>query len=93
MNIEIEFNGSKFSIPEENSVSLVSEIQKNRWRGKRNHILADLDIEFLRAIEENSDGKKQEIIDKKNTLRDITKTEMPLTIDEILNFWPDILKY
>jgi len=92
MNIEIKFDGSKFSIPEENSVSLVSEIQKNRWRGKRNHILADLDIEFLRAIEENSDGKKQEIIDKKNTLRDITKTEMPLTIDEILNFWPDILK-
>lgn len=91
MNIEIEFNGAKFSIPEENSVSLVSEIQKNRWRGKRNHILADLDIQFLRAIEENDDVKKQEIINKKNTLRDITKTEMPLTIDEILNFWPDIL--
>jgi hypothetical protein len=91
MNIEIEFDGSKFSIPEENSVSLVSEIQKNRWRGKRNHILADLDIQFLRAIEENDDVKKQEIINKKNTLRDITKTEMPLTIDEILNFWPDIL--
>ncbi len=92
MNIEIEFDGSKFSIPEENSVSVVKEIQKNRWRGKRKHILNNLDVEFLRAIEENDDVKKQEVIAQKNILRNITETEMPPTIDEILNFWPDILK-
>ena len=92
MNIEIEYDGFKLPIPEENSVSFVIEIQKNRWRGKRKHILGNLDIEFLRSIEENNDSKKQEIIAQKNILRNITNTKMPSTIDEILNFWPDILK-
>ena len=92
MNIKIQYNGFESIIPKENSIAYVIELQKNRWRQKRKDIFSELDIQFIRAIEEDDDAKKQEVISQKNILRNITEIEMPNTLDEILNFWPDILK-
>lgn len=57
-NIEINFDIAK-------------EITKHRLREERKPLLAQQDVEFLKAIEINKDTT--EIIKEKNRLRDITK--------------------
>lgn len=52
------------------------EIQKDRWRAARKLAMADLDIAFMKALEQNDEAKLAEIAQKKQELRDITKTDL-----------------
>lgn len=82
----------EIEVDDDKAVHIAKEIQKNRWRNKRESIFKKLDIDFLISIEDNNEEKKSEISSLKKELRSVTELEMPSTIDEILNFWPDILK-
>jgi len=68
-------------------------IQKDRWRNARKPLLEKLDVEFLKAIETNNTAKQQEIISKKQQLRDVTNTDLSniSTLDQLKNVWPSIL--
>ena len=92
MNVEIKFDGESISVPEEISLSFSKEVQKNRWRAKRKPLLQNLDIEFMKAIETDNKEEISRIAGIKNELRNVTELEMPETVDEIMKFWPDILK-
>ena len=66
------------------------EIYRDKLRYLRKAKLAALDIKFMQALE-NSESVS-EISKKKQELRDITKIELPSTVEELSNFLPDILK-
>jgi hypothetical protein len=69
------------------------EIQKNRWRTARKPILEKLDTQFMRAVETGDTAKQQQIATQKQTLRDVTTTDLSsvTTPEELKNVWPDIL--
>lgn len=89
---ENEFDIIEIDVEDDKATYIAKEIQKNRWRNKRASIFKKLDIDFLISIEDNNEEKKNEISSLKKQLRFVTELEMPNTPDEILNFWPDILK-
>lgn len=49
-----------------------AEIKKDMLRAERQPLLADLDIQMMRAIETSDTVKQSEILAKKQVLRDIT---------------------
>jgi hypothetical protein len=61
-------------------------------RNDREIKFKNLDKEFMIALETGDQEKMEEIKSKKQQLRDITKTELPDTIEELIEFYPDILK-
>ena len=69
------------------------EIQKNRWRTARKPILEKLDTQFMRAVETGDTAKQQQIATQKQSLRDVTTTDLSsvTTPEELKNVWPDIL--
>ena len=69
------------------------EIQKNRWRTARIPILEKLDTQFMRAVETGDTAKQQQIATQKQSLRDVTTTDLSsvTTPEELKNVWPDIL--
>ena len=69
------------------------EIQKNRWRNARKPILEKLDTQFMRAVETGDTSKQQQIATQKQSLRDVTTTDLSsvTTPEELKNVWPDIL--
>ena len=48
------------------------EIKKDMLRADRQPLLAELDVQMLRAIEASDSAKQAEILAKKQALRDIT---------------------
>jgi len=69
------------------------EIQKNRWRTARKPILEKLDTQFMRAVETGDTSKQQQIATQKQSLRDVTTTDLSsvTNTEELKNVWPDIL--
>lgn len=69
------------------------EIQKNRWRTARKPILEKLDTQFMRAVETGDTTKQQQIATQKQSLRDVTTTDLSsvTNTEELKNVWPDIL--
>ena len=69
------------------------EIQKNRWRTARKPILEKLDTQFMRAVETGDTAKQQQIATQKQSLRDVTTTDLSsvTNTEELKNVWPDIL--
>ena len=69
------------------------EIQKNRWRTARKPILEKLDTQFMRAVETGDTAKQQQIATQKQSLRDVTTTDLSsvTTPEELKNVWSDIL--
>ena len=69
------------------------EIQKNRWRTARKPILEKLDTQFMRAVETGDTSKQQQIVTQKQSLRDVTTTDLSsvTNTEELKNVWPDIL--
>lgn len=68
------------------------EIHKDTIRAARQPLLEELDVQFQRALE--TGAKTDDIVAKKQALRDITKDPELLTADNpeaIKAFWPDIL--
>jgi hypothetical protein len=66
------------------------EIVKNKMRAKRIPLLAALDIEYQRATETTDQTKIQEIVAKKNVLRDITEMDFSSAtdLDSLKALWP-----
>ena len=83
----LKISGRKLTIDPEKA----KEIQRNAWREARAKKLAELDVEFMRALETDDAEKIKEIGEKKQALRDVTKlplSKVPATIKET---WPNIL--
>lgn len=71
------------------------EIHLDNLREIRKPILESLDVEFSKAVEENNEAAKFDIVSKKNKLRDVTKLPQILnskTPEELKSFIPEILK-
>jgi len=67
------------------------EIWKNKFRETRKPILENLDIEYMKALEDNNVAKQQEIASMKQQLRDVTAVELPDNLEDLKNTWPSIL--
>jgi hypothetical protein len=67
------------------------EIWKNKFRETRKPILEKLDVEYMRALENNDTEKQQEIASRKQQLRDVTAVELPDNLEDLKNTWPSIL--
>jgi len=72
------------------------EIQKNKLRAERAPLLAQLDVEFMRAMESGDAAVLEKISEKKQLLRDVTKHKAILdasSVDELkLVSLDDLLK-
>lgn len=68
------------------------ELQRNKWRQARKILLEKLDVEFMRALENGDILNQKRIADKKQELRDVTKTPMIDDLNTILLTWPNLLK-
>ncbi|NBR25354.1 MAG: hypothetical protein EBU08_16565 [Micrococcales bacterium] len=67
-------------------------IWKDKWREVRKPLLASLDIEFMKAVENGNSQKQAEIASKKQALRDVTLIEIVgNTPEEIKAVWPSVL--
>jgi len=73
------------------NIDKTKEIWLNYYRTARTPLLEKLDLEYMRADEAEDLELKKEIASKKQALRDVTKTELPDTLEEIKNTWPEIL--
>ena len=73
------------------NISKAKEIWLNHYRAARTPLLAALDLEYMRADEQDNLELKKEIAAKKQALRDVTKTELPDDLEGIKNTWPEIL--
>ena len=61
------------------------EIWKEKLRAERKPLLESLDVEFLRAMEENRTKDMESIVKEKQKLRDITKrVDAAMTIQGIM---------
>jgi hypothetical protein len=74
------------------NIEKAKAIHLDKFREARIYILAKLDLDYMRADEQGDLELKKEIASKKQVLRDITKTELPDTLEGIKNTWPEILK-
>lgn len=74
------------------NIEKAKEIQKNKFRQARKPILENLDIEYIKVLETGDIQKQQEIITKKQALRDVTNISLPNDLQGIKNTWPNILE-
>lgn len=73
------------------NTSKAKEIQLNKFREARIPLLQQLDVEFMRAIEQQNTDQQQKIIEQKQALRDVTKIMLPESPNHIKKMWPKIL--
>ncbi len=76
------------------NVEIAKETFKTHIRNARNELFPDLDIQYIRALESGNESKVQEIIEKKEVLRNITNMNLDdvTTLSELKAKWPvDIL--
>ena len=73
------------------NISKAKEVWLNYYRTARTPLLAALDVDFMRAVESGNVDLQKQIASKKQALRDITKTNLPNTLEEIKATWPEIL--
>lgn len=72
---------------------LAKDVWKNQWRKARIEKFKSLDIEFMKALEENNKKKLADISEQKVLLRDVTELDIDgNTPEEIKAVWPEILK-
>ena len=77
------------------NIEKAKEIKKDMLRAERAPILADLDVQFIRAVEAGDTALQAEIAAKKQALRDVTKAQEitdATTLEELKEFVPDVLK-
>ena len=72
-------------------IELAKDIQRDKWREARAPKLAALDVEYIRAMEQEDPVRQSEIASKKQALRDVTSTPLPDDIEGIKETWPSIL--
>jgi hypothetical protein len=75
-------------------VEIAKETFKTHIRNARNELFPDLDVQYMRALESDSQTKAQEIVAKKQILRNLTEMDLSdvSTLSELKDKWPaDIL--
>lgn len=72
------------------NISKAKEIKINHMRVLRKPKLADLDVQFMIAIENGEDTSS--IVAKKQELRDVTNLLLPDDITQLKTFLPECLK-
>lgn len=74
-------------------LEMAKGIQRDRWRAARTPKLAQLDLDYMRALETNDTVKMAEIVVQKQALRDVTTTDLSgITVAELESIWPEILR-
>lgn len=73
------------------NIDKAKKIHLDKFRAARNPKLAALDVDYMKAIEVEDHEAASAIAVKKQELRDITKIELPDSLPEIKETWPDIL--
>ena len=77
------------------NIEKAKEIKKDMLRADRAPLLAQLDVEFIRAVEAGDAVKQAEIAAKKQALRDVTKAQeiaQATTLEELKVFVPEVLR-
>jgi hypothetical protein len=84
-----------YDFDQENGYKINIQRCKDFWlfnfRKVRTSLLQELDIDFMRAVESKDENKQSEISQKKQQLRDVTLIDLPNTLMELKNTWPEIL--
>lgn len=71
-------------------INKAKDVWKNKIREKRKPVLEQLDIDFVKAQEQDNDTTS--IVSDKNTLRDLpSQVDTATTVDEIKAVWNDML--
>jgi hypothetical protein len=73
------------------NIDKAKAIHRDKFRAARTPLLAKLDVDYMKAIEVEDSVAASAIAVKKQELRDVTKIELPSTLPEIKEVWPDIL--
>lgn len=68
------------------------EAHRKNLRLLRQPLLDKLDVDYQRADEQDNKALKQQIAAKKQALRDVTKLQLPVALDDLKAFIPEILK-
>lgn len=72
-------------------IAACKAIHLDKFRTARAPKLQKLDVDYMKAIEVEDHVKAAEIAVQKQELRDVTKTPLPDTLEEIKAVWPEIL--
>lgn len=73
------------------NIDKAKALHLDKFREARKPILSKLDVDYMKAIETEDSVKAAEIAVQKQELRDVTKTVLPDTLEEIKAVWPEIL--
>jgi hypothetical protein len=87
------FNAYEFH-PEQGAevnIDKAKAIHLDKFRAARSPKLSALDVQYMRALEVEDSVRAAEIAVQKQELRDVTKTPLPDTLEEIKAVWPEIL--
>ena len=74
------------------NIEKAKDLKRNQFRQARKPMLEQLDVQYMRAVESSNTALKKSIAAKKQQLRDVTSIDLPDDADELVNFWPDVLK-
>jgi hypothetical protein len=74
------------------NIEKAKAIHLDKFRSARSPKLANLDIEFMKAVESSDTAAQQAIGGVKQALRDVTLIVLPDDLAGIKATWPDILK-
>jgi len=71
-------------------VEIAKETFKTHIRNARNELFPDLDVQYMRALESGNQTKSQEIVEKKQILRNLTEIDLTdvSTLSELKDKWP-----
>lgn len=72
-------------------IKKAKNVQRDKWREARALKLVALDVDYIRAMEQEDTVRQSEITSKKHALRDVTATPLPDDITGIKATWPSIL--
>jgi hypothetical protein len=73
------------------NIDKAKALHLDKFREARKPLLSKLDVDYMKAIEVEDSTKASEIAVAKQELRDVTKIELPDTLEEIKATWPEIL--
>ena len=73
---------------------MAKEVWRNKMRPVRNQRLKELDLEWMKAMEQEDYKAAAAVVVKKVELRDITKRDelkYAKSLEQIKGFWPEVL--
>lgn len=73
------------------NIEKAKEVQRNKWREARKKRFEKLDLDFMLSLETENIEMQKTIKQKKQELRDVTKTILSDDLEEIKVTWPNIL--